>query len=494
MEKPNILLIISDHHAFHTHNRPGEFDYQWPRYEAFARDGVRFERAYSVCPICSPARASMMTGMYPSRHGLIWNTEVRHTANRSDFRQGQPLYSHYLSQAGYRNAYVGKWHCGHEKLPTDYGIEGWALPDYGKVYMSDLYRAYAQERGFGDARARIEHNVNHPEWEGQTLVLHDPSPWTFMNGSGVLEGPPEAHEEQFVAHLAVEKLGELTQSDQPWSLVASFWGPHQPYFPSEPYASMIDPSIIPEYPSFRDDLGDRPLRHLFHRDFHHTGARQWREWSTWQEILARCYAQALQLDAAVGQILDALDELGVAENTLVIWCADHGDAVASHGGLWDKASTFTEEVARIPLAVRWPARYDGARRVDELVSNMDVTATMLEAAGMGRHEAMASRSLLPLCGTGDVSWPDHLVCEHNGHGEDILQRIILCDHFKYVAALQDGDELYDLDQDPFETHNVVNAPSYQDVRQDLRRRIVDHIEKTGDRVARRLAYALKQGF
>jgi arylsulfatase A-like enzyme len=257
---------------------------------------------------------------------------------------------------------------------------------------------------------------------------------------------------------------------------------------------MIDPSTIPEYPSFQDDLGDRPLRHLFHRDFHHVGARQWREWSIWQEILARCYAQALQLDAAVGQILDALDELGVVENTLVIWCADHGDAVASHGGLWDKASTFTEEVARIPLAVRWPARFGGARRVDELVSNMDVTATMLEAAGTGGHEAMASRSLLPLCGTGDAGWPNYLVCEHNGHGEDILQRIIMCDHFKYVAALQDGDELYDLDQDPFETHNVINAPSYQDVRQDLRRRIVDHIETTGDRVARRLAYALKRGF
>jgi arylsulfatase A-like enzyme len=142
---------------------------------------------------------------------------------------------------------------------------------------------------------------------------------------------------------------------------------------------MIDPKAIPEYPTFRDDLSGRPLRYLLHRDFHHVGARESREWSIWQEVLARCCAQCLQLDAAVGAILDELDDLGVADSTLVIWCADHGDAVASHGGLWDKASTFTEEVARVPLAVRWPARF-AAGRSAQLVSNMDVTATMLEAA------------------------------------------------------------------------------------------------------------------
>ena len=105
----------------------------------------------------------MMTGVYPSRRGLIWNTEKRTAGNLCDFLPGQPLYSHYLSQAGYRNAYVGKWHCGHERLPVDYGIEGWSLPHYGKVYMSEAYRAYAELRGFGDARARIEHYLNHPE-------------------------------------------------------------------------------------------------------------------------------------------------------------------------------------------------------------------------------------------------------------------------------------------------------------------------------------------
>jgi arylsulfatase A-like enzyme len=315
-----------------------------------------------------------------------------------------------------------------------------------------------------------------------------------MNGSGVLRGPPQAHEEQFVAHLAVEKLRELATCSQPWSLVASFWGPHQPYLPTEPFASLIDPATIPEYPTFGDDLSGRPIRHHMHRDFHHVGAKAWRDWSTWQEILARAYGQGLQTDFAVGQILDALGECGLAENTLVLWCADHGDAVASHGGLWDKASTYTEEVARIPMAVRWPTEFAGGRASDLLVSNMDVTATMLSAAGLSVPEAMDSRSLLPIC-TGDTTiWPDELICEHNGHGEDILQRIIFHDRFKYVAALYDGDELYDLAADPFELHNLAAVPEYRRTKTDLRQRIIAHIERSNDKRATRLAYALKLGF
>ena len=109
-EQPNILLIITDHQAYYGHNRPGEFEYVLPRFEQFCTEGVRFDRAYTVCPICTPARSSMMSGLYPSKHGLIWNTE---DTGRHDFDSDQLLYSHYLTQSGYRNAYIGKWHCGH---------------------------------------------------------------------------------------------------------------------------------------------------------------------------------------------------------------------------------------------------------------------------------------------------------------------------------------------------------------------------------------------
>lgn len=480
-DQPNILLIITDHEAYYGHDQDGEFTYKWPTYEAFCEQGIHFERAYSVSPICSPARASIMTGLYPSAHGLMWNTELTHTFNRIDFRPGQLLFSHYLSQAGYRNAYVGKWHCGHERLPIDYGIEGWALPDYGKVYMSDAYRAYTQERGFGDARALIEYNMDHPRWMGKVRTLHHPSPWHFMNGVGVLQGPPEAHEEFFVAHLAVEKLRELARSSQPFCLVTSFWGPHHAYLPSEPYASMFDPETIPVYPSFDDDLAGRPLRYLTHRELSHPSAAQWPEWPIWRRVLSLAYGQGIQTDAAIGQVLQALEDLGLAQDTLVIWVADHGDAVASHGRLWDKASTFTEEVARVRLALRWHEGIEGDRSVSELVSNMDVSATMLDAAGIETPPDWHSRSLLPLCAAGvPGDWPGELICEHHGHGHILPQRIIVRGRYKYVAALFDGDELYDLEADPYEMRNLVNNPTYANVRDELRARLVTHIEAHRD--------------
>ena len=495
-DRPNILFIITDHHAYFDHYGTGPGRLDPPVWRQFCSEGVRFGRAYSVCPICTPARSSMMTGQYPSKHGLRWNTEATgNPDNLIDFLPGQKLYSHYLEGAGYQNAYVGKWHCGHEKIAVDYGIEGWSLPDYGKVYMSQAYREYAEARGFGDARATIEHDCVHPEREGKTFTLHHESTWHFMDASGVFEGPPEAHEQQFTAYMAIEKLKELAEGEQPFSLVASFWGPHQPFYPSEPYASMIDPESIPEYPSFRDDYANKPWRHLFHRDLKGNAPKpgRWSDWSVWQEILARAYGQSLQLDAAIGQLLGALDETGLAENTMVIWVADHGDAVASHAGLWDKASTFTEEVGRVPMAIRWPGRLEPVD-VDRPVSNMDVTATMLDAAGVSVPDDMHSRSVLPLCDDPeDRSYPDHVICEHHGHGDNIVQRIIVRGRWKYVAAHLDMDELYDLEADPHELTNLVDAPEHSDVRAELRQKLIDHIERTGDRWASiRLLYELKR--
>ncbi|MEE8442061.1 MAG: sulfatase/phosphatase domain-containing protein [Spirochaetia bacterium] len=292
----------------------------------------------------------------------------------------------------------------------------------------------------------------------------------------------------------IDKIRELAATDRPFSMVASFWGPHHAYFPTEPYASMVSPGDIPEYPSFADDYAGKPARHYLQRDMHHSGVRRWRDWSIWQEVLARCYGQIIQTDAAIGRILDSLDDLGITDNTIVIMCADHGDAVASHGGLWDKASTYIEEVARVPLFVRWPDRFTGGTVVDRPVGNLDVTATMVDAAGLEVPEWMQSRSLLPVCTDPEtLDYPDHIVAEHNGHGEVILQRIIVEGSLKYVAALFDGDELYDLDDDPFERRNLLNDPEYADAKARLRRKLIRHIESTGDKRAAKLRHTLELG-
>lgn len=179
---------------------------------------------------------------------------------------------------------------------------------------------------------------------------------------------------------------------------------------------------------------------------------------------------------------------------MVIWCADHGDTLASHGGLWDKASTYIEEVARVPMAIRWPAKFRGGTRTQQIVSNMDVTATILEAGGIKVPHYMDSRSLLALCrNPQDPNWPQYSIAEHHGHGDYITQRIIVGKRYKYVAALFDGDELYDLREDPFEQNNLVDSIKHRDVRDGLRKRIVEHVESHEDTMAMKLAHALKCG-
>ncbi|MFB3893463.1 MAG: sulfatase-like hydrolase/transferase [Phycisphaerae bacterium] len=324
----------------------------WPAFERLCDTGARFERAYSVCPVCTPARASMMTGQYPFAHGLRWNDIEMPTDAR--------LYSHYLG----------------------------------------------------------------------------------------------------------------------------FWNPHHPYAPSEPFAGSIPPAEIPPHPTFDDDLSTRPLRYRIQANCHYATFPRRRPWPYWREILRRCYEQTMQLDTAVERILSELQASGQADNTLVIYVADHGDTVSAYGGQWDKASTYTEVVARVPMAIRWPGRIRPGTMIDGLVSNMDVTATMLDAAGVAVPATMHSRSLLPLA-AGAADRPDSLLCEHNGHHwERLTQRVLCRGQYKYVACVYDGDELYDLAGDPFGQRNLVDDPSRRDLLRDMRLDLLGRLERLGDRVDR----------
>jgi len=477
---PNILLIILDHVAFAGHYGSDRYPYVWPHLEEFARDGAWFGRAYAAAPICTPARASIMTGQRPSRHGLRWNSEYAIRENLKEFRGGQRLYSHATTARGYRNCFIGKWHCGKERLPQDYGIEGWSLPEYGNVYGSTEYKNYLKRIGAQQPRCLLEKNLSIPEACGSVVDMDPPDPWLYMEGCGILQGQPELHEQFFIADRAERALRELAGSNQPFCLTASFWGPHHPYYPSEDFAALVKPEDIPVYPSFQETLREKPLRYSAHRDLKGDSRAnvKWPNWSDWQTVLARCYAQGLQTDAAVGKLLHALGEMGLGEETLVIVTADHGDTLASHGGVWDKHSTFTEEVARIPLAIRWPGHVEAGKRSNELVTSMDVTGTML-AAGGAEIDDIDGRNLLDLCRPGAVAdWPDHLICEHYGHSGDVLhQRIVYNERWKYVAVYGGEDELYDLEEDPYELDNRVADEECREIGSVLRRIIIEDMKR-----------------
>ncbi|KQI69294.1 hypothetical protein AN189_07015 [Loktanella sp. 3ANDIMAR09] len=480
MSKPNIVMILADHVAFHGHYGSDRYPYRWPHLDRIAGQGVWCDQARCITPVCTPSRASFLTGKRPDKHGLRWNSEYPIPHNRRDFRDDEVLYPAYLAQAGYVNHYYGKWHCGVNKTAADYGLTGWSLPEYGNLYASDRYKAYLAARGLEQPRCRIDHHLLRPELDGTTVLMDPEEPWDFMDGAGVLLGDPAAQEQNFVANIAADAIRDLARGDDPFSMVISLWGPHHPYYPSEEFAALINPADIPPYPSFAEDLSDKPWRYRVQRDLRcqHRAGERWPDWGIWQTVLARAYAAGLQTDAAIGRIADVLEAEGIADNTLFIVTADHGDGLAAHGAGWDKYSSFSEEVARIPLVMRWPDGLPAGAAISDPVTLLDVTATMIDAAGapVDLHPlGLDGDSLLPMAR--GAARRAALICDHFGHSGDIaFQKILYLDGWKYVCCWGDGDELYDLTADPFELDNRVNDPATIDRQHVMRDRIMAHLE------------------
>jgi arylsulfatase A-like enzyme len=250
---------------------------------------------------------------------------------------------------------------------------------------------------------------------------------------------------------------------------------------------MYDPTTIPEYGSFRDDLAGKP--DIYRTNHWAPLGRDGRliqpsalPWSEWQKLIARAYANITMIDAASGLILDTLDELGLKDNTLVVWTADHGDALASHGGQFDKGSYLTEEVLRIPLALRWPARIPAGQVCERLVSLIDLAPTFLDAARARFEHQTDGTSFLPLCQSAIGAWRADLMCETHGYGDDVVARALITDRFKYVATSGQRHELYDLLDDPYELANLIDEPEVESVRNELRNQLADWRQRTGDEV------------
>ena len=264
--RPNIVWLLTDHHVFaHHYTRPGPRPVL-PTYERLGREGVSFSRAYAVCPLCTPARASMLTGVYPHRHGMLMNNGD--CGSRLDFDPGTRLFSHFLRDAGYRCGYFGKWHCGEERGPLDFAFEGWSMLGYGHPYWTDEYAAYLEEFGLPQATVDVEWHFGSRALTGAGIRLKDePNEGQRMECAGVLTTPVETHEAYFLAHLACRWIERVARDGEPFCLRVDTWGPHQPYWVGAAYANSVAPRAIPEYPSFAAPLDDRPRAHRRFRDW-----------------------------------------------------------------------------------------------------------------------------------------------------------------------------------------------------------------------------------
>ncbi len=470
-ERPNIVWIVADHQAFA--NRP-EVALSFAMQSRLSKQGIRFTQARTVLPICTPARASMLTGKYPHGHGITENDGRfggRAELDGTDWLVHQPL-----AEAGYRCGWFGKWHLNHEKTALDYGFEGFSLPGYGYPYATKAYADYLHRKGLAPPIVEIELAGENGRPAGTQVSLCDEADWyDYESGTAILHGPAETHEAYFITDMAQDWIRE--QGDDPFFVRIDPWGPHPPYMTASPFMD----TVLGSEPAASGNLGSG----LEHRPAHHTDYRDY--WTDtlalddgqWQLMAQRSLEQAALVEAALSGVLDVLEETGKAQDTIVIYCADHGDAVASNGGVANKGGLMVEETLRIPMLMRGPGIAAGTQS-DQLVANIDLAPTLLELCGHPIPEDLQGNSLVHLFNDPLIAHRKGLMLQHYGLHVPLVQRAYYLDHWKIVVQADGFCELYDLETDPLELENLSGSTAHKGFKQQLLNALQSEMVRLGD--------------
>ncbi len=448
MARPNILLIYADQHRFDCVGANGHPLVETPNLDRLAREGLNFTQAHTPIPVCVPARNCFVHGQWSTRHLAIANHDTE--APRPP-DPGLPTFGQVLREAGYALGWVGKWHVHPHLGPTD--------PAYGfHTYIDEReYYSWRAQRGFPPR----------PRDVGWTGGL-DP------------DVPPAATRLAWGADQTLELLESLAHQDEPFFIR---WDPSEPHLPNvvpEPYASLYPPEAIAPWPSFPDPLVGKPyIQAQMRRTW---GVADW-TWDQWAPIVGRYLGEIALLDAQIGRLLAALDRLGLADNTLVVYSADHGDMCGGHG-MVDKHFIMYDDVVRVPLLARWPARIAPRGACDAFVSNaIDLAATFCDVAGAPVPDTFQGQSLSPIFDGAPGNGREDIFCVYHGNQFGLYsQRMVRDRRWKYVWNATAEDELYDLNADPGEIRNLVSEVGCRAQRERLQERLVAWMEQTGDRL------------
>ncbi len=423
-----------------------------PNLDALGRNGVTFTNTHCPSPHCCPARATFWSGLYPSRHG-VWNNVLNAQALSRGLKDGVRLWSEDLAEAGYAMHWLGKWHVSAVESPKD---RGWtehqvsAGPSTVHGGSWDYYKGLA---GQTEDAKRGEGQVRRPGYGTYTTY-----------GTRDLSG----HHDVRITERAEALLPELAAGAEPWCLFVGATGPHDPYFVPQKFLDLYDLDDVPLPLSYADEMKDKPVIYQRMREqrFGQLCEREVRE------AIRHFWAYCSFLDHLFGKLLSALDETGQAENTVVLYCSDHGDYCGDHG-LFAKGIPCFRGAYHVPAVMRWPAgiRHPG-RRVDELVSLADFAPTFLELADVPADRYFTGASLAPfLRDETPVEWREALFTQCNGVELYFTQRSVLTREWRYTFNGFDWDELYDLRSDPHEMRNLARDPKYRDVVREMCRRM-----------------------
>ena len=465
--RPNILWICTDQQRYDTIAALGYPHVSTPNLDQLVRDGVAFERTYCQSPICTPSRASFLTGMYPS------SIHVNRNGNPS-FPDFPPLISRRLADVGYTCGLIGKLHLtsayGRIETRTDDGYSYW---QYSHAPRDDW-----------------EQGHSYADWVGSKGA--DLGELTKQE-AGV---PAELHQTTWCAEKTIEFLE--AKRDRPWFASINIYDPHPPFNPPQAYRDQFDPRAV-RPPLFREsDLAQQAK--LGAVDFQSEGRNpddldikspilpqsptpSYVEAETGggrdaRTLIAAYYAMIKLIDDQLGRILAALDSSGQRDNTIIIFSSDHGETLGDHG-LIQKGCRFYEGLVHVPLIWSWRGTFAAGLRSKALVELTDIVPTLLEASGLAVPNYITGESLLPIL-MGERSPDEHrniVRCEFID-ALDMPDASVATMHFdgRYKLIVyhnQHLGELYDLEADPGEFDDLWDSPVHQVRKSELLQRGFD---------------------
>ena len=459
---PNLLIIWTDQQRADSLTCHGNRVAQTPNLDHLADGSYVFERAYCAQPVCTPSRGTVMTGLWPHSHGAQTNNvplsgEVKSIAE--------------MISDSYRKAYMGKWHLGDE-IFAQHGFEEWvSIEDTYIEHYSDPgcwsersdYHDFLQKNGFPcDGKAKVGDGRAYSRRFAAAL----PEPYTKAG---------------FLGDTASRFLREHS-GERPFLLSVNFLEPHQPNF--GPLNGLYDPVDLPVGPAFLvpPSNGEASLKRWKYETIQRNGYDGFdlkTEWD-WRRMMANYYGLVTMVDNAVGKILDALEESGQADNTIVVYTSDHGDMMGDHA-LMEKGVMYEESI-RIPLLIRVPWLNRRQKLLKGAIGHIDLVPTLLDLLGqpVGSHLQGQSR-LHVLKGEASLEGND-VVVEWNGArrpGWD-GRTLISGDGWKLSLYRDDNCELFDLNADPHELNNLLSDPAQKERIRKLSARLGDWQCQTGD--------------
>jgi N-acetylglucosamine-6-sulfatase len=451
VKRPNLLVILIDDLRFDEFGAGGHPYMKTPNIDRIAREGALCDRAFHTTPLCSPNRASIVTGQYASRHGIIDNVA------RDAHSHRLPNYHLALQKLGYETAHVGKWHMGNEGGPRP-GYDYWVSFDgHGNLF-----------------NPRLNEDGVYTNYEGYITDLLNERAVEFVSR------PRDKPFSLFFAHKAVHP-DAVQAADGKLTL-----DPGNGYKPAPRHEGLYEGATFPPRPNvipMSEVVKDKPVwREAFEIKSTETSQALLESVKSGDQEEMRLRARMMaSVDEGVGQLFDALEKSGQLDDTFILFLGDNGYFFGEHGLGLERRFAY-EEGIRSPFIFRYPRRVKPGTKIDDLVLALDIAPTCIELAGGTPGPQVQGRSLLPLMegrprGT-TAGWRDSILCEYFSENAmpwliGMSYKAVRTDRYKLIHWVNRGDdgeldELYDLDNDPYEMKNLIDDPACAEVRQTLR--------------------------